>query len=228
MDYQASPIRQVRTWLEGFHQIQFDHWPLRWLYFIAGLAGCILIATGFIFWIASRRKSGVVPQPLKIRGVEAISVFSVTGIIVATGAFLVANRLLPMDTLWSDLARPELEVRIFFLTWVLTLFHAATRAGKAWSEQSWTIAALCVFAVILNWITTGDHVIAAAGRGLWSVAGMDLALLISAVVAAFSAMRLQRSPTSSPMPRNIPNQSLDMPAQNSRDSVDPEKTSPAE
>ncbi len=207
MDFEASPVGQARNWLEGFHQIQFDHWPLRWFYFIAGLAGCILIATGFLFWTASRMKKGAVSQPVKIRFVEAMSVGSVTGMIVATGAFLVANRLLPAEAAWAGLARPELEVRIFFLVWVLSFVHPVIRSNKAWAEQSWAIAALGVLAVILNWVTTGDHLFASASRGLWSVAGMDLVLLASAGAAALAAMRLQQRPDSSATMRRKPDAS---------------------
>ncbi|WP_425408161.1 PepSY-associated TM helix domain-containing protein [Hyphococcus sp.] len=219
LDFQASPIRKTRTWLEGFHQIQFDHWPLRWFYFIAGLAGCILIATGFLFWTASRMKKGAVSQPVKIRFVEAMSIGSVTGIIVATGAFLIANRVLPAEASWAGLARPEIEVRLFFLVWVLSFIHPVFRSGKAWAEQSWAIAALGILAVILNWVTTSDHLFASAGRDLWSVAGMDLVLLASAGAAAFAAMRLQRRTDPSAAMRRKPDAS---------NPVDAAKPSPAE
>lgn len=191
-DFQASPVRQVRTWLEGFHQIQFDHWPLRWLYFIAGLSGCILIATGFIFYTASRRQKDAASQPVKVRVVEAMGAFSVTGMILATLGYMCANRLLPADAVWSGFAKPELEIRLFFLLWAVTLIHALLRSRRAWAEQAWMIVALCICAVALNWITTGDHWFTAVEQGLWSVVGTDLVLVFSAATAAFSGLRLSR------------------------------------
>ncbi len=50
------PVQSAQGIISGLHLIQFRHWTLRWLYFGSGLAGCVLIATGSIFWLESRRK----------------------------------------------------------------------------------------------------------------------------------------------------------------------------
>lgn len=193
MDYQASPIRQARTWLEGFHQIQFDNWLLRWFYFVAGLAGCILIATGFIFWSSSRTNKNVISQPFKMRFVEVMSIGSVTGVIVATGAYLIANRILHSEASWGNLSRSETEVRIFFIVWGLCFIHPIFRGRNAWGDQSWMIALLAVLAVVFNWVTTGDHLVRSLELNLWSVAGVDLTLLASAIFASLIAMKLRRN-----------------------------------
>jgi len=188
-DFQATPVQKIRTWLEGFHQIRFDHWPIRWLYFIAGLSGFVLIATGFLFWVASRRNKNL-QQPFKIRLVETISVGSVTGIIIATGAYLLSNRILPHDTTALGIDRAGLEVRFFFYTWLVTFAHAALRKERAWIDQCWGIALFAFLAVALNWATTGDHLIAALQKGLASVAGVDLVLLVTALIAMLTARYL--------------------------------------
>ena len=193
VDFQASPVQQARSWLEGFHQIRFDHWPIRWLYFFAGLSGCVLIGTGFIFWIASRKKKAADRQPFKIRLVEAMTVGSITGIIVATGAYLVANRLLALDIGLHVTDPAAFEVRCFFCFWALTFVHGALRKERSWIEQCWAIALLAVLAVSLNWLTTGDSLLSAAQQGHWPVAGMDLMLIASAGIAVFVARRLDRS-----------------------------------
>lgn len=36
--------------------MRFRHWGLRWLYFGLGLVGCMTNATGYLFWLESRRK----------------------------------------------------------------------------------------------------------------------------------------------------------------------------
>jgi hypothetical protein len=53
-------------------------------------------------------------------------------------------------------------------------------------------AALAVAAVLLNWITTGDHLARSLARPhIWPVAGMDLVLLAGAVLAALTAHKLR-------------------------------------
>lgn len=197
VDYAPTPARNVQRWLAGLHFIQFDHWPLRWLYFVGGLAGCVMIASGFVFWTASRRVQLSETQPLKVRVVEVVSIGSVTGIVAATGAYFVASRLLPEGAAWAGLERASLEVAIFFLVWLASFVHAGLRVKRAWAEQAFVIAGLALGAALLNWITTGDHPVAAAERGLWSVAGMDLVLLTSAALAAWTGFVLFGSPQAS-------------------------------
>ncbi len=192
MDFQASPVQQVRTWLEGFHQAQFDHWTLLWLYFIAGLSGCVLIGTGFIYWLTARRRKSPADQPLHLRLVEAMSAGSTTGVIVATLAFLIVNRLLNGQADAFGVDRTSFEIRSFFLVWLFTFVHAILRRERAWPDQAWAIALLSVAAVLLNGITTGGHPISAAASGLWSVFGVDMTLLASALIAGIAAWRMRR------------------------------------
>lgn len=191
VDYVPSAIVTVQTWLAGFHLMGFDHWLLRWLYFVGGLSGCVLTATGFIFWTASREQKASA-QPLNVRFVRAASVGVVTGLILATAAFFVANRVLPEGLTMFGLERASIEVRIFFLVWVLSFAHAALRNAQAWAEQAGAIAITAAAAAVLNWATTGDHIFAAAEKGLWSVSSVDLVLLAGAGVAALTAHTLMR------------------------------------
>jgi hypothetical protein len=131
--------------------------------------------------------------PRGVRLVEGLTVGSVSGIVIATLAFFVANRLLPLGTTFLGEDRAALEMWIFYLVWLAAFAHAWLRPGRAWVEQCGAIAALAAAAVALNWTTTGDHLARSlAHRHLWAVAGMDVLLLISALVAGGIAMRLCR------------------------------------
>jgi hypothetical protein len=59
-----------------------------------------------------------------------------------------------------------------------------------------------VVAVLLNWTTTGDHLLRTLSAGYWPVAGVDLFMLAGAVVALFAARKLkqrtQRAPVLQP------------------------------
>ncbi|MEM9618391.1 MAG: PepSY-associated TM helix domain-containing protein [Pseudomonadota bacterium] len=191
-DHVQGPIFATHSWLSGAHYIQFDHWPLRWLYFLGGLCGCVMIASGNIFWMRARmRKSG--EDPIKVRVVRALTIGATTGIVAGSAAFLIVNRMLSDGSILFGADRSELEVWGFFIVWILSFAHAALTGKRAWSAQIWLIAAFGVIAVALNWITTGDHIFEAAGRGLWSVAGMDLVLLSGSAVAISAAFRLRKT-----------------------------------
>ena len=193
----AGPVMSVQRFVSGLHFIRFEHWVLRWLYFGGGLAGCVLIATGFLFWLEARRASHARKGLAGVRVVSALAVGSVTGIMLATLAFLVANRLLPpaavlAETSLAPLARAELEMGVFYLAWICAFVHAWLRAAGAWREQAWALAGLALLAALLNWFTTGDHPLQALAQGRYQVAGVDLVLLATCALALAAARRLGR------------------------------------
>ncbi len=136
-----------------------------------GLSGCVMIATGYIYWLETRRKRHARQGLPGVRIVEGLTVGSVTGIIIATLAFFIANRLLPLGATFACYKRAALEVWAFYLVWIFTFAYAWLRPGRAWREQCGAIALLALLAPLLNWITTGDHLRKTLGEGYWPVAG---------------------------------------------------------
>ncbi|MBF0863065.1 PepSY-associated TM helix domain-containing protein [Gluconobacter kanchanaburiensis] len=184
-------IIRAERFLSGLHLIQFHHWALRWFYFILGLGSCVLIGTGFLFWLETRRKTQ--NNTFGFRIVEGLTSGSVTGIIIATLIFFVANRLLPPDAYLFGHDRATLEVWSFYLSWLATFLHGWMRPRQMWIEQSTTIGVLALLAALLNWITTGDHPLRTLfHRYLWPVAGMDGVLVVGAALALITSMRLSR------------------------------------
>lgn len=180
----------------GLHFQFFKHWTLRWLLFASGLAGCACIATGFLFYVEKRKKKHAAAGTGGARVVDALAVTTVTGMLVATGAIMLANRLLPTSMPDHALA----QKLVFWGVWLLAMIHAFIRSqpvatggsNPAWAEQCWAAAGLAVAAVLANWATTGDHLLATLSEGYWPVAGVDLVLLAGAGVAAWTAWRLQQ------------------------------------
>ncbi len=195
-DPPPTPVFAINEFLTGLHLQHFKHWLLRWLYVFGGLAGCVCIATGFVFFVEKRKKQLAGHSARLIRWVDALAVTTVTGMVVATLAILVANRLLPADLP----ARGLWEERIFWYSWLVMLAHALWRSkavasgliSPAWREQSWLVVLLAVSAVLFNWIGTGDHLVKTLNDGYWPVAGVDLFLLACALVAACAAKILRR------------------------------------
>jgi uncharacterized iron-regulated membrane protein len=192
--FKAAPVMSAQRFISGIHFIQFEHWTLRWLYFLAGLAGCVLIATGFLFWLEARRARHAAKGLAGVRVVEGLTVGSVTGIVIATLAFMAANRLLPSAQGPDGQARAALEVWTFYVVWVASLGHAWWHGRAAWRGQAWAICLLAVVCVLLNAVTTGDHPLRALASGNWAVAGVDMLLLALAMLAAWGARRLGVEP----------------------------------
>jgi uncharacterized iron-regulated membrane protein len=192
----ATVVGGINDFLTGLHLQHFRHWLLRWFYVLGGLAGCVCIATGFIFFVEKRKRQHAAQGSNGCRWVDAMAVTTVTGMLIATLAILVANRLLPVELEH----RGDWEEAAFWGAWILACAHAFWRTAPvrqaklapAWAEQCWAIAVLGVSAVLLNWVTTGDHLLRTIGSGYWPVAGVDLFILVSAALAVVAALRLRR------------------------------------
>lgn len=192
----ATAVGGITNFVTGLHLQHFRHWLLRWLYFVGGMAGAVCIATGFIFFVEKRKKQHAKQDVSGARWVDALAVATVTGTVIAALSILVANRLVPADLP----ARASVEEGAFWISWLIALAHAAWRSAPvqqarmspAWREQCWAIVVLAVSAVLLNWITTGDHLIATLSAGYWPVAGVDLTILVGGAIALVAARRLKQ------------------------------------
>ena len=187
----GKPVLNSQRFISGLHFIQFKHWTLRWVYFILGLSGCVLIVTGFLFWLESRRKRHTQQGLRGVRIVEGLTIGSTTGIILATLGFFIVNRLLPLGLEH----RADIEFWGFFAIWVLSFAHAWIRTKRGWIEQCYATAAAALLAVLLNAITTGDHMLRTLMQGNWPVFGMDSMMLAGGTIALATAIRLQRRQT---------------------------------
>ncbi|MDO9002940.1 MAG: PepSY-associated TM helix domain-containing protein [Aquabacterium sp.] len=192
-----NAVSSVNEFLTGLHLQHFRHWLLRWLYVLGGLAGCVCIATGFIFFVEKRKKQHAKAGGQASRVVDALAVTAVTGMVIATVVILVANRLLPTDL--AD--KGGWERNAFWGAWVLAMAHAfwrgapvaQARVNPAWREQCMALTGLALAAVIANWVTTGDHLVKTVfTETYWPVAGVDLSLLVTAALSWMAVRRLAR------------------------------------
>lgn len=187
-----SYVYAVR-WLAGLHVARFGGYTIPWLYFLAGLAGCIMIAAGLIFFTAKRRNRYAQSHEMVYvyRAVEAMNTAVITGTVIACSSYLWANRLLP----FAMRERAEAEITVFFSVWLLMLLHAVCRPPlRAWGEQLAIAAGLCIGLPIVNGLTTPVGFVPAIKQGDWMTASVDLtAIVLSGLLAGLSWYIIQQT-----------------------------------
>ena len=188
----TPPVAGVQRFFSGLHMIPLSHWGIRWLYFLMGLSGCVLIASGLLLWVDKREVRQVKEGRRSYRVMHGLACAGTMGVVLATMAMLVANRILPtMEN------RPAMEAWLYFGVWTLSLLHAVWRSRapltrRAWFEQAACVAVLALAAVVLNAVTTGDNLLSAVLSGKWAVAGVDAILLLTTLLAMLSVRRYFR------------------------------------
>ncbi len=189
-DADISWISASERAMYGLHLARFADWPLRWLFFVSGLACTAMAATGLLLWAVKRRQKAA-RLHFGHRLVDVLNIGTIAGLMIATAVFFWANRLLPLEL-------PQREWReaiAFFTAWGLAALHPALRPRQAaWREQLSLAALLFVALPVLNMLTTSRGLAASLPRGDWALAGFDLMALATGLLLAWLAWR-QRART---------------------------------
>ena len=142
----------------GIHEAHFAGPAMRLLFFLCGLLGCAMVATGLVLWSVARLpKPGERPFPAKpflgLRLVDGLNVGTVAGLPAAVAAYFLANRLLPL----AIAERAEWEVRAFFAVWIATTAYAFLRRRSAWRDVFLGGAALYLAVAAVDLLGVGSH-----------------------------------------------------------------------
>ena len=179
--------------MNALHFVRFGGYPMKWLYFLCGMAGAAMLATGAILFMVKRRKKAAgefgAATARVYRIIEALNVAAIAGLLLSCIGYLWINRLLPLDLA----QRPTREIQVFFALWLGCLFHAGWRAPqRAWVEQLGATAVLCLGLPLINLITTGDWLLPALLRGDAETAGVELTAMGFGLLALAALRHLAR------------------------------------
>jgi uncharacterized iron-regulated membrane protein len=186
---------ETRGVLYGLHIGRFADPLLRGLFFLSGLAGCLMVATGLLLWAVKERQKFA--KTLKqggrigwgLRLVDGLNLGAIAGLPMAMAAFFWANRLLPLDV--AD--RGEAEIGWFFIVWgaaaVLGLLRPTLRM---WQAQLALGALLFVLLPVLNAFTGPAPLTVSLRAGPSAVAGFDLVAIALGMGLAGAAWLVER------------------------------------
>ena len=172
----------------GLHTGRFAEWGLRWLYFLSGLGGTVMVGSGLVLWTVKRRAR--LPDPLRphlgFRIVERLNIAAIAGLATGIAVYFLANRLLPLEM--PD--RAEREINSLFLAWLgIGLWGILRPARRAWTEAL-AIAGACFAAVpLVNALTTSRGLLPSLLAADWTFVAFDLVMLALAAGFFIAAVR---------------------------------------
>ena len=181
-DYDAITPSEARRAMYGLHLGRFADPLLRALFFLCGLAGCAMVATGAVLWgVRTRAQAAKTGRfGFGLRLVEALNIGAIAGLPIAFAAFFWANRLLPVDMA----QRADREIACFFGAWALAAVLAQLRPTRAmWRCQLWLGAGLWCGLMPLTLATTEV-----------ALAGFDWVALVVGLLLAGAAWKLKIHP----------------------------------
>lgn len=196
-----SAVRSTYNILTGTHLGRFAQPAVRWLLFVAGLTGALMVASGMVLWVVKRLpqriKTGQTPRGHRL--VEVLNAGTMAGLLLAVAGYWWLNRLLPVQ--WEGAAlkafaptRVEGEIYGFFALWLVALVYAAWRTHRrAWLELMTTAAVLFALLPLLNAASGGAALPASIAQGQWAVAFVDVMACVFAAVCVAVVWWLRRT-----------------------------------
>jgi len=197
----AKATQQVMI---NLHAGRFSGPMLRWLYFLSGVGGTIMVATGLVLWTVKRRAK--LPDPARphfgFRLVERLNIGFIAGAPAGIACYFLANRLLPLDMAH----RSDWEVNLLFIGWgALFVWSIGRPAKQAWVETLTACATLYALVPLVNAATTSHGLVPSLFAGDRVFVTFDLLMLVMAAACAFTARKvLAHQPKAAPRRRAAP------------------------
>ncbi|MCG2840660.1 PepSY domain-containing protein [Sandaracinobacter sp. RS1-74] len=185
----AGGARVTQTVMIDLHAGRFSGPVLRWLYFLSGIGGTVMVASGLVLWTVKRRAK--LPDPTRphfgFRLVERLNIGVIAGSCAGIAVYFLANRLLPLDVA----NRADWEINSLFIVWGAVFVWTIARPTKrAWLEALSACAALYALVPAVNALTTPRGLIPSLIAGDWVFVGFDLVMLAMAAACAFTAWKV--------------------------------------
>jgi uncharacterized iron-regulated membrane protein len=179
--------------LTNLHEGNFAGTVLRWLYFISGLMGAGMIATGMVLWAIKRkekaRRVGTKNSGLTL--VEYSNIGIIVGLPIAIAVYFLANRIIPIDVV----NRESWEINSLFITWCIMLISPFFWAKKftiqaLWIKHLLLASFLYLSLPIVNFLTSDKNLVAALLQGDRVMAGFDLTMILFGLTFGYVALQV--------------------------------------
>lgn len=168
----------VLSMIYGAHFGNFAGDVMRWVYFILGLMGAVLVYSGNLLWLESRRKRNAAIQPANLRWMAKATAGVFLGTCLGIAVAFVAAVVAPSAT----------SLSIFVVTIVLSMLFAALSAPAVAATGLLVATALACLAIpAVDAMFTPDNLVRTLANGDWVLAGVDLVALAGAAIFALFA-----------------------------------------
>lgn len=188
---EKSAVKALFSSLQAIHLGIFSLPLARWLLFLSGVGGSLMIASGLVLWVVTNNQKKARNGDGKTIGnrlVEILNTAAIGGLLLALTAYFWANRLLPA----ALENRQQWEINVFFIVWLMSLLQAALASHKtAWQVQLTGAGVMAALLPLVNALTGGAHLGVSIGLGQLQVALFDLVALFSGLALLYTAYRVR-------------------------------------
>ena len=149
---QATYVDQVRALIYRLHYGDFGGYPVKAIYFILGIMGCLVITSGILIWLVARDKNKVAPHKRKFnRWMANFFMAACLSMLPVTALTFIAVKLGPN-------VNQHFIYSVYFYSWlVFTLYYTLRRDIRRTNRETLLVGSILAFCIPLvnGWIS-GD------------------------------------------------------------------------
>lgn len=188
---EVSYVDRVKSLIYHLHFGDFGGRPLRIVFFVLGLTGCLVILSGIMIWLVARDKA-TTPRYKRVFNFWAANVFLATclGMLPATAFTFIMLKV-------SDKITQTVIYHSFFYSWlILGLYLLAWRNLRIMNIHVLLISAvLCAAVPLANGFSTGLWLWKSPLQGANSIFFIDVLFLALSAASCFACLKVRRAPS---------------------------------
>ncbi|WP_343320757.1 PepSY-associated TM helix domain-containing protein [Sphingobacterium multivorum] len=150
----ASYADGVRSIIYRLHYGDYGGYPLKMVYFILGVMGCLVIISGILIWLVARDKNNVIPRKRKFN-FWAANIFTAICLTMlpVTALTFIAIKLSPA-------VNQDFIYRVYFYSWLLfSLYYIIRRSIRRTNRETLLVGSILAFFIpLVNGFMTGNWI----------------------------------------------------------------------
>ncbi|MDR0264910.1 MAG: PepSY domain-containing protein [Sphingobacterium sp.] len=172
----------VRSLLYRLHYGDYGGYPLKMVYFILGVMGCLVIISGILIWLVARDKNNVIPRKRKFN-FWAANVFTAICLTMlpVTALTFIAIKLSPA-------VNQDFIYRVYFYSWlVFSLYYIVRRSIRRTNRETLLVGSILAFFIpLVNGFMTGNWIWDTFRNGQQDIFAVDFLWLMIGIIGVFA------------------------------------------
>jgi len=175
----SSYVDKIKSIIYHLHFGDFGGKPLRVIFFVLGIMGCLVIISGILIWLVARDKNNV-PKHKRVFNFWTANIFMASCL-----SMLPVTVLTMISLLFIDKPTQSDIYHIFFYAWLtLSVYFIARRNLSITNHQTLVLSAvLCFLLPVADGIERGNWIWVTFSQGKFDILFIDLLFLILAVIS---------------------------------------------
>ncbi|RZK57664.1 MAG: PepSY domain-containing protein [Pedobacter sp.] len=184
----SSYVDKIKSTIYHLHFGDFGGKPLRIIFFVLGVMGCLVIISGILIWLVARDKNNV-PKHKRIFNFWTVNIFMASCL-----SMLPVTALTMLSLLFIDKPGQSDIYHIYFYSWLLlSVYFIARRSLSVTNHQTLILSSiLCFLLPLADGIQRNNWIWVTFNQGKFDILFIDLLFLILAVLSVVVLVKMKQ------------------------------------